>query len=177
MGCGREGGRESAASADRCERRNWIVILFSKAICKCYQKFSGHASHSPLAPQPSTRKREAAPFLSSFARFSSLFRAESSRRTDATRSRDRLHLNFGFFDAPREDVRDERIRHGKLLSENSRRRRCELEGVYWPLSLQTRCCFCTIRARPRACKYASAKRYKSHLFLSAQEFIRLLTLH
>lgn len=59
------------------ERRNWIVILFSKAICKCYQKFSGHASaHSPARasnPPPSERARttiEAAaiPFLSARAR-------------------------------------------------------------------------------------------------------------
>jgi len=72
--------REPAASVDRREQRNWIVILFSKAICKCYQKFSSHACYSPFAGRlPQTRSNPRPP-----VGFPCFFEPRM-RRTHATR--------------------------------------------------------------------------------------------
>lgn len=91
--------REPAASqVDRRERRNWIVILFSKAICKCYQKFSGHACYSRFATRL-LQTRGKPPLFSPSVSFPFFFsRQKRSRRIHATMM---LHLNFGFFNASR----------------------------------------------------------------------------
>jgi len=127
----------SGASVDRRERRNWIVILFSKAICKCYQKFSGHACHSPLATRPpANAKQHSRPP----SWFSSLF---PSRECDAsTRRRWALHLNFGFPGASREAST---TRESVIVSSFPKfQRRRDFSRVYWPLDLGSRFHFRTI---------------------------------
>lgn len=120
---------EPAASVDRRERRNWIVILFSKAICKCYQKFSGHACYSRFATRTTPANARQTPAVFSVGRFS-FFRTENARihDNDAT-SEFRIFQRIS-----RRDERDERIRHGKLLSEIPTTTPFQ-PRVYWPLDL------------------------------------------
>lgn len=131
--------REPAASVDRRELRNWIVILFSKAICKCYQKFSGHACHSPLATRP--RRSSSLPFSRLvFPAFSE----PRTRRIDATPMGSTSE--FRIFRRISRDERDEGIRHGKLLSEIPTTTRFQ-PRVYWPLDLAHVAIFAQFDAR------------------------------
>lgn len=127
--------REPAASVNRRERRNWIVILFSKAICKCYQKFSGHACHSPFATRPPQTRGNSHPPVG----FPCFFEP-GMRRAHAT---PRATSEFRIFRRTSQDERDERIRHGKLLSEIPATTQFQ-PRVYWPLDLTHVTIFCII---------------------------------
>lgn len=117
--------KAGSLTVDCRERRNWIVILFSKAICKCYQKFSGHACYSRFATLANAKQTPV-----SSVRFS-FFITENARamhRHDND-ARQELHLNCGFFNASR--VKTCATRESVTVSSFPKfRRRCDFSRTF-----------------------------------------------